>query len=767
MFTRRIHCSVLAFLIAAGGAAKGMAAEPLAGTQALVMEGDRSEQMVRGIGRFLDRQLEQSASGRPAFWRRDDSSAAAYTRSVGTNRDRFGKMIGAVDPRRTEFDLELVGTTTSPAKIAETDRFTAYRVRWPVFETVYAEGLLLQPKGAVTARVVALPDADQLPEAIAGLAPGVSPEQQYARRLAESGCVVIVPALVDRAKDYSGNPAISRRTALTHREWIYRQAFELGRHVIGYEAQQVRSAVDWLARQGAEKSSIGLVGYGEGGLLALYTAAVDTRIDATLVSGYFAPREKLWQEPVYRNVFGLLREFGDAEIASLIAPRMLLIDPAIAPAKVGVSPTPGEIVTPSLEAVQAEVNRARELAGRQGAGIQLLPAGPAAAPVPAANLAKFLGALGAKLATAGAVPAPVPGDFAARQERLVRQLERHTQRLLQLAATTREEFLWRKVAPATPDAWQTAMQPHRKIFGDDLIGRFPRDQKALNPRARQIYDRPTWTGHEVVLDVLPDVFAWGYLLLPKDLKPGEKRPVVVTQHGLEGLPEHLLDEDRASRNYSIYKAFAARLVERGFIVFVPHNPYRGGNTFRQLQRRANPLGKTLYAIMVAQHEAVLDWLETQSFVDAKRIAFYGLSYGGKTALRIPALVERYCLSICSGDWNEWIWKNSSTDWPRTYMYTNDYEIFEFNLGMTFNYAEMAALIAPRPFMVERGHDDGTAIDEWAAFEYAKVRRLYDKLKISERTEMEYFDGPHTIHGVGTFQFLHRHLNWPERTPPAP
>jgi hypothetical protein len=54
-------------------------------------------------------------------------------------------------------------------------------------------------------------------------------------------------------------------------------------------------------------------------------------------------------------------------------------------------------------------------------------------------------------------------------------------------------------------------------------------------------------------------------------------------------------------------------------------------------------------------------------------------------------------------------------------------MFEFDLGNTFNYAEMAALIAPRSFMVERGHNDGVSIDEYVAFEYAKVRRLYAKL----------------------------------------
>ena len=48
---------------------------------------------------------------------------------------------------------------------------------------------------------------------------------------------------------------------------------------------------------------------------------------------------------------------------------------------------------------------------------------------------------------------------------------------------------------------------------------------------------------------------------------------------------------------------------------------------------------------------------------------------------------------------------------------------------------MAYLIAPRPFMVERGHDDGVGIDEMVAYEYAKVRYLYaNRLKIPDRTD---------------------------------
>ena len=130
-------------------------------------------------------------------------------------------------------------------------------------------------------------------------------------------------------------------------------------------------------------------------------------------------------------------------------------------------------------------------------------------------------------------------------------------------------------------------------------------------------------------------------------------------------------------------------------------------------------------------------------------------------MRVPALIPRYSLSICSADFNEWIKKNTTVDSRYSYMFTGEYEIFEYNLGHTFNYAEMGALIAPRPFMVERGHNDGVAPDEWVAYEYAKIRRLYGYLGIPGKTEIEFFNGPHKIHGVGTYSFLHRHLDWPE------
>jgi dienelactone hydrolase len=760
--------------------AQAQTTEPLAGTKALTLQGDLSEQMVVGISRYLDREAAASIEGRARFWKPDFSNRAFYNQSVQANRDKLAEIIGAVDQRVPKVNLEYVATTSSPAKVAETDRFVVYAVRWPVFDDVTGEGLLLLPKGRLAARIVAIPDADQTPEMIAGLAPGLPVELQYARRLAENGCQVLIPTLISRSDTFSGNPRLNRFTNQPHREWIYRQAYELGRHIIGYEVQKVLAAADWLTSQAKDQKSdveLGVMGYGEGGLIAFYSAALDTRFNASFVSGYFGKREKLWNEPIYRNLHGLLPQFGDAEIATLIVPRVFMAEhsptpdvkgpPAERPGRAGAAP--GKIEPLEFNDVDAEMNRARQLVSEAFRPALIFfygNEGKTMGPIGEIGVLGMLQALRINTDTLrppGSQPTEGRPNFnpEERQERQVRELERHTQRLLQLAGSVREDFLWNRVKPNSTNEWQAAMRPFQAKLWDDVIGRLPKGTNDLNPRSRKIYDKPKWTGYEVVLDVAPDIYAWGYLLLPKGLKPGEKRPVVVCQHGLEGVPEDVLNENLESKAYGYYKAFAARLAERGFIVFAPHNPYRGKDAFRELQRKANPLGKSLFSVILAQHDRILDWLSTQPNVDPQRIAFYGLSYGGKTAMRVPALLDRYCLSICSGDFNEWIWKNVTTDWRSSYMFTGEYEMPEFNLGSTFNYAEMAALIAPRPFMVERGHNDGVGLDEWVSFEYAKVKRLYDKLKIPQATEIEYFDGPHTINGQGTYKFLHRQLNWPE------
>lgn len=746
--------------------------ETLPGTQPLTWEGDLSVRMMDGAHAFVERKIAESLTTRPAYWRRDFSSPEAYEKSIAANREDLKRILGVVDARQPGA-MEYYGDDDNPALVAETSRYRVMQVRWPALEGVFGEGLLLQPKSTPLGFIVALPDADQTPEQITGLAPGIAPEEQFARRLVENGFEVLVPMLISREPQETrpGFPTFEE----SRREWIYRQAFHMGRHVIGYEVQKVQAAVDWIVTKAGENTKIGVAGYGEGGLIAFYAAAADPRIAAAWVSGYFDSRQNVWSEPIYRNVWSLLREFGGAEIATLIAPRGLVVEYSRVPE---VKDQKGELQTPPFSSVASEFARIDQLTKPDFQPKQLF-SGADGAPLPIGSpeslqaFARMLG-VASPMALSGDLPRDNRKAFAPeqRQKRQTQEMEDFTQKLVLLSDGVRERFFLTQVMPPFADwRWSTVRHHdtysagpfiegarwYRRYFAEELIGRFDEPLLPPNPRTRKILDSEKWTGYEVVLDVFPELFAWGILLVPKDIQPGEQRPVVVCQHGRQGVPMTTIEASDSG-----YYGMGAELANRGFIVFSPHNLYRGEDRYRWLSRKANGIKATLFSFIVSQHGQILRWLAEQPFVDGKRMAFYGKSYGGETAMRVPAILENYCLSICSGDFNQWTRKVASTQFEFSFMYTIEWEMPYFNLGNTFDYAEMAYLIFPRPFMAERGHHDAVGRDHWVAYEFAKVNRLYTQLGLPERAQIEFFNGGHAINGQGTFAFLHKFLNWPQK-----
>lgn len=778
--------------------------EVMPGTKLLVSEGDLSIKILDGAHRFIDVKIKRSADHREKLWKRDFSSKEAYENSVEVNRKTFMEIIGLQDKNDPVHNynsgisekhpgvlMEKYSINNDSELVAETSNYRIYQVRWPVLNRVHGEGLLLQPKIKPRGNIIALPDADQTPEQLVGLSKGIPEQSQFARRLAENGFQVLIPVLVNRTFLFSG-----MMQQQTHREWIYRQAFHMGRHIIGFEVQKILSAVDWFKQSTDQAVKIGVAGYHEGGLLALYAAAVDKRIDAVLVSGYFNSRDRVWDEPIYRNVWGLLSEFGDAEIASLIAPRPLIIEHSAIPEIVEQLVKPGDEIrkihtwtytgykgrlqTPEFKSVEREYNRIQNLIRPGFQEVQLI-SGEKNKPVAFGSeiaLQKFVGLLGQanSLVKRAGVPLDTRKSFDAdqRQLRQIKELEDHIQWLLRDSDQERNQFFLYKAMPEfekrtwstkpfhptyQPEKFIDEAKSYRKTFQEEIIGKFDDTMLPPNPHTRKIYNNEQWTGYEVVLDVYPDLSAAGVILIPKNLKSGEKRPVVVCQHGRDDVPQKLVEG-----NNTAYNNVAAKLADQGFIVYAPYNPYRGEDQYRWLGRKANTLKKTLFSFIVSQHDQTLKWLGSLPFVDKDRIAFYGLSYGGETAMRVPAVLEGYCLSICAGDFGDWSRKVVDTHFKGGFMNSLEWEMPYFNMGSTFSYAEMAYLIFPRPFMVERGHDDLVQPDEWVAYEYGKVNYFYDQFNLGDKTEIEYFNGGHSMRGEGTFKFLHKHLNWPESKP---
>lgn len=723
---------------------------------------DPAAAMVSGIEKFLQHKTEQAQLRRDQYWQQLEQLPA--------NRKFLVERLGLEDQRHTiEDDLIF----ESPAMGTCSD-FDVFRVRWPVLShpapqtaqtaSLWAEGLFLgRPTFRQAPLLIFLPDADETPERFLTTRDSSDAQQALLARLATQMNVLIM-ATTSRAMHQHGNATLSRR------EYLHRSAFELGRTLTGYEIQSIQAAMDRFP----DSRHVVVCGQGEGAMVALYAGAIDKRIDLTMVGGYFAARDGVWREPLSRQVFGVLSRFSDAHIALLTVPRALTSF-AAGPYRLelpGEGGAPARWQSPSEETTRQEFEKFRQLATR------LYPAHDRAQCL----ADKTFGELGSHIATE--VQLQLPADtpeiqwrldeqtsqaFANRRsQRLFATIDAYNQALLAESDHERAKFMnlghsrtatdteTNQLDTSSVHAYTTSIEPFREQFREQTIGWYSDALQPLHARSMPAESGEGWTGHHVMIDVFePSVFAYGVLLMPNDIQPGEKRPVVVCQHGLEGRPQDLIAGD-----HHAYHDFAARLASEGFIVFAPQNPYIGKDDFRVLQRRSYPLGKTLFSIIGVQHQQILRWLSTIPSVDSERIAFYGLSYGGKSAMRLPALLPKYCLSICSADFNDWVWKNASSRSRYSYVGTGEYEIFEFGLGKRFNYAEMAALIAPRPFMVERGHHDGVAPDDRVAKEFAKVRFLYQaRLKLKDHCEIEWFDGPHTIHGQGTFEFLRRHLRW--------
>lgn len=107
-------------------------------------------------------------------------------------------------------------------------------------------------------------------------------------------------------------------------------ALLIGQTMIGWRVYDVMRAIDYLnARPEVDPRRIGCMGISGGGTTTFFAAALDRRITAAVVSGYFnAFRDSIMSIPhcIDNYVPGILRDAEMVDIAGLIAPRPLFIE---------------------------------------------------------------------------------------------------------------------------------------------------------------------------------------------------------------------------------------------------------------------------------------------------------------------------------------------------------------------------------------------------------------------------------------------------------
>ncbi|MDW8355703.1 MAG: hypothetical protein RMK57_14360 [Bryobacterales bacterium] len=678
----------------------------------------------RQIQDYFLREIAATPARRDALWK-------DYPQDVAERRKRLEAMLGSAGGGGYQAHSALLGAWEE-ARIEE--------LEVPIEGSHAAHAVILTPRGGAPRKpaLIVIAPEDQPAERFAGIEEGRTPAPWLIRLLA-SDVLVCLPVTVERTTDHplSERLRASDRFPLKDRRHIlHRLAFLSGRTLTGMETDQVRALVGALgAREDVAPERIGLLGRGQGGMTALYAAALDERIRLAAISGYFSAREECWREPVDRMIYGQLLEFGDAELAALVAPRPLLVDTA---------------------AGTVEFERARRYFDRHKAAGQLrfLAGGFEAL---AAECARLL----------GAAEAASPFELSARLPavEIQERRNRHFEALLDYARRRNEasdEVRRRRWNLAgTPP--QNREAKARELVAElrRLVGETPEDGTPLNPRTRLIKLTDRYAAFDVLLDVVRGVEAYGQLLVPRHA--AGRLPAVIAQHGLGGKPKDVTLQ--GENPDAVYHGFGARLAEAGYVVFAPYVtvPIPQAELVNPLVRQAAVLGRMRTSIELAKLRRIVDFLESLDFVDRDRIGYYGLSYGGYAALWMGPLEPRLRATVVSGHFNDWRRKITNEVERTSYLLHVDEDFFNWDVLHRFTHVELLAAFYPRAVLVEFALRDGTTFPPWHERAWSEVAAVARAWEAEDRIVRDRFEGRHEIHGIGAFEFLDRWLR-PEKAP---
>jgi len=327
------------------------------------------------------------------------------------------------------------------------------------------------------------------------------------------------------------------------------------------------------------------------------------------------------------------------------------------------------------------------------------------------------------------------------------------------------EAFYRNRAVESERARDALRLVQRRAAYQTLLGDYPRPDGPFDARSVLLYDTPKFKGWRLSVAVRDGVHAYGILLVPNGIRAGEKRPVVFVQHGLAGSPEDAIGEADNPRANEVYRRLGKRLAERGYVVFAPLVSVQEFQGRASLVRRAHRAGMMPAGADAWKFNRVLDFLETLPLVDKNRFAFYGLSYGGYTALWTGPAVPRFRVVIASGHFNHWQAKTTDLTIGTSYLlYPEVTDMYNFGVLNSLDHSDLAALIAPRPFFIEMGEQDGVIVEPRMLVEneIRQVEEEYRRQGVAGRFAVGRFDGPHRIDGAAAFDFLDRALGWSPR-----
>lgn len=319
--------------------------------------------------------------------------------------------------------------------------------------------------------------------------------------------------------------------------------------------------------------------------------------------------------------------------------------------------------------------------------------------------------------------------------------------------------------PTTSDlqdwaAWRGAFRVHLRT----RLGGFPEERASLNVQTCEITQHAGYRREFVRFESAPGVVVPAWVLIPDGLTGPVPAVIAIHGHGYgaDDLVGIDVDGTERAKPRGYHKDFAIALCKRGFVVVAPEM-LAFGRRREAKDKAAGPaesschdaalwgimLGRPLLGRRVWDVIRTIDYLETRPEVDQERIGVMGISGGGTVTLFTAALDERLRAAVISG--YLCTFKES--------ILAIDHCLCNYVPGLLAD-AEMydiAALLAPRPLLIEAGTRDDifpiTAVQQ----AYARVKEAYAALGAADHIEQDVFEGEHQISGAKAYDFLWRWL----------
>ncbi len=265
----------------------------------------------------------------------------------------------------------------------------------------------------------------------------------------------------------------------------------------------------------------------------------------------------------------------------------------------------------------------------------------------------------------------------------------------------------------------------------------------MREREIEVLDRGTYLRRHIELPLETDFWQPGLLLLPKDLKRGERRPTVIAWSSTS--PDWQKPEEW----------WGKWLVEQGFIVLTSWahiRRYRDNTSFQ------NGVSEKVYerfgrwaglSRMVWDVRQQARWLASHTNVDPKRIGFIGSSLSAKTALYVAAFAPEVS-TVVSIDPHVPLWDGGTNyeapwylDADRKFPDIRTPEQTVRSLLKGHDHNELLTLAAPKPLLIiggnDKKHSDGPST--LPLIELGAKR--YRELGVEERLRFHLLDTGHT------------------------